>query len=523
MYRKIVSGIFILTVSLFFTACTSVKQHNANREQPIPVSKLQEDINYVERKLHRLHPNLDLYLTKEQLAHKFDSIRSVVNKPMTSMEFYLVISPVVAAVRQGHMGMVPMPKRLTAKETKRLEKAGDGPLSQFKTEWLNGKLYILKNNSKVKEILPGTEVISIKGIKPQDLHTKYKNTYTSDGYNTTYLGKAFNKRFQSYITGEIGINDSLTFVLKRNDSVFTETIHRKKTDKKQTAKTGIDPKQLAQYKARQKKAARNKRIFGYDSKTKEYTRSLHFIGKDSTVAYLKINGFSDGNFRKAYKIIFDTLRKKQTTQLILDLRDNPGGRISDIMNLYSYLTPNDYIMTEPAVLTSKTSLWQSRMFSKMPKVTYPFLGIGYPFYMGVTYFKTTKGNDGKYYMKINTSKKQQHNPNHFQGKLYVLINGGSFSASCIISSALKTDKNVTFVGEETGGDFNGTVAGIMPVFRLPHSKISWRVGLMGIEPVNKTPVKGHGIYPDKEILPTIEDKVKGKDPELAWILKEIYK
>jgi C-terminal processing protease CtpA/Prc len=41
-------------------------------------------------------------------------------------------------------------------------------------------------------------------------------------------------------------------------------------------------------------------------------------------------------------------------------------------------------------------------------------------------------------------------------KIYVMINGGSFSASSLISSNLKTPK-VTFVGEETGGAFNGTV------------------------------------------------------------------
>jgi C-terminal processing protease CtpA/Prc len=38
-----------------------------------------------------------------------------------------------------------------------------------------------------------------------------------------------------------------------------------------------------------------------------------------------------------------------------------------------------------------------------------------------------------------------------------MINGGSFSASSLISSNLKLQR-VTFVGEETGGAFNGTVA-----------------------------------------------------------------
>jgi hypothetical protein len=42
----------------------------------------------------------------------------------------------------------------------------------------------------------------------------------------------------------------------------------------------------------------------------------------------------------------------------------------------------------------------------------------------------------------------------------------SFSASSLISSNLKVQKS-NFVGEETGGAFNGTVVGFMPVVELP--------------------------------------------------------
>jgi hypothetical protein len=69
------------------------------------------------------------------------------------------------------------------------------------------------------------------------------------------------------------------------------------------------------------------------------------------------------------------------------------------------------------------------------------------------------------------------------------------------------------VGEETGGAFNGTVAGFMPVVELPHSELKI-IGLMMMAPHHKT---GRGIFPDKEIIPTLEDRLKGNDPELSWI------
>ena len=108
---------------------------------------------------------------------------------------------------------------------------------------------------------------------------------------------------------------------------------------------------------------------------------------------------------------------------------------------------------------------------------------------------------------------------HFKGKIYVLINGGSFSASSLLSSNLKGSKRAYFVGQETGGGFNGTVAGQMPIVTLPKSKIGVRVGLLSCIPFYKTTVIGHGIYPDKEIIPTIQDRIALKDPETEWVLQ----
>lgn len=512
-----------LASSLLLISCASVEKHNKRRSEKITVEKLQHDIDYVERKLYKLHPSLDLYITKEQLSFKFDSIRNVVNKPMTSKEFYFVISPVIASVHQGHMSMIPMTKRYSRKELKRLKKAGEGPLSQFKYDWENGKLYVIKNNSKFSDIQLGTEIVAIKNIKPQDLYNKYRQSITSDGYNTTFPRKWFLRRFPVLLSDEIESNDSLRFEFKYKDSVFFKMINRKKPQKKERLASGKDTLSKSVRKANAKLERKKKKIFGYDTKTKEYSKSLQFLGNDKSVAYLKINDFTDGNFRKAYKILFDSIKKRESATLVIDLRDNPGGRMNEIMNLYSYLTNQDFILTQPAIVTSKTSMWQAGIFSNIPVITYPLAGVAYPFYMGFTYFKVKKKDDGTYYNTINSSKLQKPNPNNFGGKIYVLINGGSFSASCILSTALKANKDITFVGEETGGDFNGTVAGFMPVLTLPNSKIKWRLGLLDIRPVNQTNVIGHGIYPDKEIVKTINDIITNKDPELEWVLKELGK
>jgi hypothetical protein len=73
------------------------------------------------------------------------------------------------------------------------------------------------------------------------------------------------------------------------------------------------------------------------------------------------------------------------------------------------------------------------------------------------------------------------------------------------------------VGEETGGAFNGTVAGFMPVVELPHSELKIRIGLMMMAPHHKTEIKGRGIFSRQGNYSYLEDRLKGNDPELSWI------
>jgi hypothetical protein len=44
---------------------------------------------------------------------------------------------------------------------------------------------------------------------------------------------------------------------------------------------------------------------------------------------------------------------------------------------------------------------------------------------------------------------------------------------------------------------------------------------MNVVPHYKTTVLGHGIYPDHEITPTLQDKIEGKDPEVQWIINDL--
>jgi C-terminal processing protease CtpA/Prc len=501
--------------SLLFLQCNSIKEHNAHLNDLIPENDLKADVDFTYRKLQRLHPKLYWYISKKELDYKFDSLKSSLVKPMTSFEFYKKISPVIASIRQGHLGVYPSTKIITEKEKKELTKKGVGPFSQFEFDVFNDKLYVIKNKSYDKSIKLGSEVVAVNGQNTTDLLKEYSKWYTSDGFNQTYKRNTSGRKFSIFYTSENGVQDCVNYDLKYKDSLKTVTIKQKVIGIPIAHIKKIKQKPTPFEKAKKKADDFRKSVFGYDSISKTYNRNLKFIEKDSSIAVMKIKSFMIGRYRTFYEESFGKIDYHKSKTLILDLRNNGGGQQSEIIDLYSYLADSSFVFLDKTQVASKTSLlsalknqpvWLKILFA-------PF----YPF----TYFKVHKEQDGKYYYPSYVSKLHKTNPFGFKGKIYVLINGGCFSASSIISSNLKGSKRATFVGEETGGDYNGTVAGLMPAFKLPNSGIKIRIGLMLDVPHYKTNIEGHGIFPDKEIIPTLEDKINGKDPEMNWILEDI--
>ena len=138
-------------------------------------------------------------------------------------------------------------------------------------------------------------------------------------------------------------------------------------------------------------------------------------------------------------------------------------------------------------------------------------------------FKIKKDKENGNYYYFTNHKEKERNENAFMGKVYVLINGGSFSASSIIAAKLQANKRAVFVGEETGGAFNGTVAARMPIITLPNSKNKVRIGLARIGILEKTDTIGRGVFPDVEIIPTVEEFKNNEDKAMEWILNDIEK
>ena len=511
-----------LIIAIVLTSCSSVKNHNVHLNDLIPIEDLKSDVDVTYQKMKDLHPKLYWYISEKDLSFKFDSLKTSITKPITSFEFYKKLAPVVGTVGQGHMIVLPKVKKYEKSQMAAIKKKGVGPLSQFDFELFDNKMYVVKNKSYDKSIKVGSEVVEVNGKKTQDYLKEYNKLFTSDGYNTTFKKNRLPRWFGRFFTQENGIKDTINYTFKFKDSTKIVPIYRKVVDTAGTGKPKVlskSEKEIAKVKAKALKIKND--VEGYDKETKEYRRNLRFIEKDSTIAIIKIRGFSEGDYETFYEESFKKIQDYKSKTLVIDLRFNGGGRLAEINNLYSYLSEKEYIFLQDSPIASKTSLFNMDYF-KGPVYWLPLKVAVSPIVYGFAYFKVHKKDDGSFYGSMLT-KPKKIKETAFKGKIYVLINGGSFSASSIISSNLQGSKRATFVGEETGGTFNGTVAGQMPSQKLPNSEMNLKLGLIGCIPFYKTEKEGRGIFPDKEILPTLQDRIDGIDPEMNWILDDLKK
>ena len=525
-------SLLLLFFSAILISCGSVKKYNEQIMASHSVEDLKTDVDKLYKQLKKHHPNLYQYTSKTDLDFKFDSLKQSIKNPINSAEFYKKLAPVVTNVRQGHVGVSSVSKRFTRKERKAINKK-KFEFYDLDFEYLEGKLWVSDNYGKDSTLI-GNEVVSINKESAPELVETYKTRFSSDGYNTTLYNRYVGKGFTAFYIRDKGFIDSLQVTFKSKDSTFTKVFKRiPKNEKRDSLSIDtasikkIKPKKLTKEQKTTKRIATRKKKkdnkkYGYISKIKDYTRSLDFIGKDSTVAYMKIRGFSNGNYKKFYKESFTKLDSAKTNHFILDLRDNGGGRISEIERLYSYLTDHDYQFITESEVNSRIPFMTFLMSNTTPNSLKVLSGLFSPFIIAENLLKTKK-KDGKLFYKFKESKVREPNELNYKGNMYVLINGNSFSASSLLSTHLKATKRATFVGEETGGAYNGTVAGIYKIYEMPTSKIRVRMGLMQVEAPQKQEPDGYGIKPDIEIAPTVEDRKLKQDAELEWILEDITK
>jgi C-terminal processing protease CtpA/Prc len=183
-------------------------------------------------------------------------------------------------------------------------------------------------------------------------------------------------------------------------------------------------------------------------------------------------------FRSAIKAIFAELIQNQVPNLVIDLRNNQGGDVENGVFLLKYLLDKPFSVVNAYEKVKNDSLCKARG---------PSMGFHQP--------------------------KAQV----YKGQIYVLVNGGSFSNSVIVSSCLSRYTNALFVGTESGGNPN-VLAGYAKDFELPNTQIKVQVPTIRFTMSSLVHNTGSGIVPNHQVEHRIEDHIQQVDRQLEFLL-----
>jgi C-terminal processing protease CtpA/Prc len=198
------------------------------------------------------------------------------------------------------------------------------------------------------------------------------------------------------------------------------------------------------------------------------------------------------------------IRKSGITNLVIDLRSNGGGKVSNSTLLTRYLSDHNFRVADTVVRSTGSLKYKKHIQQAW-------------FYQLGLLFSGRHQSDGRFHFtQFERKVWQPKEKNHFNGNVFLIQGGFSFSAATLLLGELRGQKNIRLVGEVTGGGYYGNSAMFIPGLTLPHSKIRVSLPLFRVVAGSGRP-RGGGILPDVAVPPSSEAIRRGIDPKMEKI------
>jgi C-terminal processing protease CtpA/Prc len=485
---KVVCILFLLFLQLAVSA--QIKITRLAKKDP---ASLRADLGLLQKILEANHPSLYWYTPKDSIDALFtESINSITDS-LDEVQFKNKVARVVSRIRCGHTTVL-FSKAFTKKAAQFRY-----PAFPFNIKVWDDSLVVLNSLRPGDSIFKrGTIITGINGMSNRKLLDTLFQFISSDGYAMNYKNQVVSGNFPAWYKTVMGLDTA--YVISYIDSAGKEVntsvkniIPRVDTSKKETVKLALPVEKPSRKQIR---------------RASLLARRNMVIDTALNTAFIHLSTFSSGGLRSFFRQSFKTIKKQNIQHVVIDLRENGGGKVNTSILLAKYLSDHPFKVGDSVVAISR----------KFKYGSYIHPSWAYWFAMNVGSKKEADGliHFRHYEKKMYEPKKKYH----FDGQLTLVQGGYTFSATAIFISSLKGQKNTTIVGEETGGGYYGSSAMYLPTITLPNSRLRISLPMYRLVMDAARP-KGHGIVPDIEIPPSSEAIKQGIDLKMKKIREMI--
>ena len=456
----------------------------------------QEDLKWLRFSLEYTHPRLYKYDDKPTIDRRFSqSLNAFPKEGVSGIDFLSTVSKLNAQVNCGHLYTIPqyaLRKEILGKK-----------VMPFYIRVIDSSLYVFSDCSAKNSIPNGSRIISINSKSAEQIYRQMLIGIATDGYIETRK----NRLIERYLAYSFQGFDLYYFLQVDRSQSFDITYASYPTGKIQKAKV------QGMTRAKRKQVLQEK--YKIDERAWYKMPSPRFdIVKDKGYGVLTIsrsfyNKKIDPDYDTFLQKTFKTLEAKQISNLIIDLRNNEGGSEQQQMALMAYLYDKPFKLYE--------NIYQSHLDFRPLK----------PIIIERDTSKLLFNNDDAFMRRFSSklwvsnykySKNLRLQPPKspgFRGQIYVLMNGSCFSSAADLLADIRKTTQAIFIGEESGGTFEGPTGGISIVVQLPHSKIMVRISPnIHVSSLYKKHPFGRGVLPDYRVRYTIADLVNKRDLEM---------
>ncbi|MFY0591733.1 S41 family peptidase [Roseivirga sp.] len=494
--KSTINKIVIVSV-LALMATVSLFASNSNRT--ITRQEAVNDLEVYFKIIDQQHGNPYQYISREAFQQFVNDKIEALPAAISLKQFEVVLSELNNQLLCGHT-VVKMESKLL-KST----------ISQ--TQFFPLPIKIIEGNIFVdfeqSDIPHGAQLMTINGVNTDNLISELIKITVTDGFSSTKPLREIESKFGYYFFLKHGASDMFEVSYQAPNGEQKDIQIQAVSGNNMLANNYYRPINLSH---------------------ERYNRFTHLDAIDSLqTLILTLNTFQanpDWFHEKVTSRYNEDDKEFDFENLIIDLRINEGGDRRLLNILYQFLT-GDKLNDPSATYTRSQNILMEEYVSSINGRLKSDEAFEHANNYLQKYFKTESEDHFEapvlnWYDEFEGGEAKDWEGSRFDGKIYVLISGKTFSAAADLARILGQMDNVVLIGEETGGAHVGRAANMIVKYSLPNTQTMLQVPVIYEEFLNVTEGnKGRGTFPDYLIQPNLTDLLSKKDIVLNHALNLI--